>query len=275
VSADAYIDSLWVYPIKSCGGIAVDAARVTTRGLEHDRRWMVTDEHGRFLSQRTVAEMALVRLAIAGDGFVVTREGLPPLRLPFLYDDGARLDSEVWGDPVRAVRHDEGSDWFSRALGLVAQLVCMPDDALRPVEPDYARDGDIVSFADGFPLLVCNRESLQALAAGFPADDAPPADMRRFRPNLVVAGAAAWAEDRWSALTVGAGGGALTLRTPKPCARCSIPGIDPDSAAIGKEPLRTLARLRTRDHKTWFGINAIPDGTGTVRVGDAVRPLDR
>lgn len=264
------VESLHVYPIKSCGGIAVDAARVTARGLEHDRRWMVTEEHGVFVTQRTVPEMALVRLTVEGDGFVATREGLPPLRLPFLYEDGARIDSEVWGDPVRAVRHDEGSDWFARALGFPAQLVCMPDDALRPVDPDYARDGDIVNFADGFPLLVCNQASLAALADGA---DGARFDMRRFRPNLVVAGADAWAEDRWSSLAVGDGG--LTLRTPKPCARCSIPGVDPDSAAITKEPLRTLARLRTRDHKTLFGINAIPDGSGTVRVGEAVRPLDR
>jgi uncharacterized protein YcbX len=222
-----------------------------------------------FLTQRTVPTMALVHLAIEGHGFVVTRAGLPPLALPFLYDEGARIDTEVWGDPVRAVRHEEGSDWFTRALGFPAQLVCMPDDARRPVEPDYARDGDIVSFADGFPLLVCNEASLATLAA----EDGTRVDMRRFRPNLVVAGAAAWAEDGWPAIAVG--DGPLTLRTPKPCARCSIPSVDPDSAEITKEPLRTLARLRTRDHKTWFGINAIPDGEGVLHVGDDVRPLDR
>jgi uncharacterized protein YcbX len=263
------VESLYIYPIKSCAGIAVDAAPVTPRGLEHDRRWMVADEHGLFLTQRTVPEMALVHLAIDAGGLTVSRVGLPPLRLPFLYEEGARIDVEVWGDPVRAVRHDAGSDWFTRALGFSAQLVCMPDDALRPVEPEYARAGDIVSFADGFPLLIANRASLAALAA----DDGTPLDMRRFRPSLVVAGAAAWAEDAWSALAVGDGG--LTLRTPKPCARCSIPAVDPDTAEITKEPLRTLARLRTRDHKTWFGINAIPDGGGVVRVGDPVRVLDR
>jgi uncharacterized protein len=262
------VDALYVYPIKSCGGIAVDAARVTPRGLEHDRRWMVVDEGGRFVTQRTHPEMALVRVAIDADGFVVARAGMAELTLPFVLDDGARVQSEVWGDFVPAVKHVAGSDWFARALGFAAQLVCMPDDARRPVDPAYACDGDIVSFADGFPLLVANRASLAALAA----DDDAPVDMRRFRPNLVVSGAEAWAEDAWQALTVG---GALTLRTPKPCARCSIPGVDPDSAAVTKEPLRTLARLRTRDHKTWFGINAIPDGSGVVRVGDVAVPLDR
>jgi uncharacterized protein YcbX len=156
-----------------------------------------------------------------------------------------------------AVRHDAGSAWFSRALGRPLLLVCMPDDSERPVDPTYARPGDLVSFADGYPLLLVNRASLEALGES---------DVRRFRPNLVVSGAAAWAEDGWRALAVGE----LHLRTPKPCARCAIPGIDPDTARITKEPLRTLAHLRTRDHQVYFGINAIPDGSGTLRVGDAV-----
>jgi uncharacterized protein len=261
------VEALFVYPIKSCAGIAVDQARVTARGLEHDRRWMVTDGDGQFVTQRSLPEMALVRPAIHGERLVVTREGLPRLPLPFLHDDGARVEVQVWDDRVTAVRHDEGSDWFSRALGVAVQLVCMPDDTRRAVDPEHARQDDIVSFADGFPLLVVNRASLVAVGAAL----GEGVDVRRFRPNVVIAGATAWAEDEWRALTVG---GALTLRTPKPCARCTIPGVDPDSAALTKEPLRTLARLRTRDHQVWFGINAIPDGEGTLRVGDPVRALD-
>jgi hypothetical protein len=187
------------------------------------------------------------------------RHGDATLELPFLFSDGARLDVEIWDDRVRGVRHDAGSDWFARALGRAVQLVCMPDDSERPVDPAYARAGDIVNFADGYPLLVVNRASLEPLGAS---------DVRRFRPNLVVDGAPPWAEDEWRALRIGA----LTLRTPKPCARCTIPGVDPDTAAITKEPLRTLAKLRTRDHETYFGINAIPDGEGTIAVGDEVIP---
>jgi MOSC domain-containing protein len=254
------ITGLYVHPIKSCAGIAVSEARVTMRGLEHDRRWMVVDEEGRFVTQRTLPEMALVGVALTADGgLTVTRAGLPPLTLPGLHADGARLDVEVWRDRVAAVRHDDGSAWFSRALGRPLQLVCMPDDTRRPVDAAFARAGDVVSFADGFPLLVVNRASVEALAT----------DVRRFRPNVVVDGATPWAEDEWRGLAVGA----LMLRTPKPCARCAIPGIDPDSAAITKEPLRTLAQLRTRDHQVWFGINAIPDSEGRLRVGDAVRAL--
>jgi uncharacterized protein YcbX len=254
------IEQLFVHPIKSCAALSVQEARVTARGLEHDRRWMVTNDEGEFLTQRTLPEMALIHVAVDGERFTVRREGHPPLLLPFLHDDGARVDVVVWDDRVRAVRHEQGSDWFSRVLGGRVQLVCMPDDTRRAVDPDYARDGDIVNFADGFPILVVNRASLEALGDGI--------DVRRFRPNIVVSGAAAWAEDDWRALTVG---DALVLRTPKPCARCTIPGVDPDTAEITKEPLRALAKLRTRDNKALFGINAIPDADGIVRVGDAVR----
>jgi len=253
------IEQLFVHPIKSCAPIAVSEARVTARGLEHDRRWMVTNDEGTFLTQRTLPEMALVRIAIDGERFVVRREGHPPLLLPFLHDDGARVRVEVWGDHVEAVRHDHGSDWFSRVLGGAVQLVCMPDDVERAVDRDYARVEDIVSFADGFPLLVVNRASLDALGDGI--------DVRRFRPNVVVGGAPAWAEDEWRGLAIGE----LTLRTPKPCARCTIPAVDPENAALSKEPLRTLAKLRTRDNQALFGVNAIPDRDGTLHVGDDVR----
>jgi uncharacterized protein YcbX len=265
------IEALFVHPIKSCAAVAVDEARVTARGLEHDRRWMVTDGDGRFLTQRSLPEMALVRVAIGADRLVVAHEGMPRLPLPLVHDAGARVEVEVWDDRVLAVRHEEGSIWFSRALGSAVQLVCMPDDTRRAVAPEHAREGDIVSFADGFPLLIVNRASLVALGDALGGDGGAAVDVRRFRPNVVVSGAPAWAEDSWRALAVGA----LRLRTPKACARCTIPGVDPDSAKITKEPLRTLARLRTRDHQVWFGINAIPDGDGTLRVGDSIDALDR
>ena len=253
------IEQLFVHPIKSCAALEVREARVTARGLEHDRRWMITNDEGMFLTQRTLPEMALVNVAIDGERFVARRDGHPPLLLPFVHDDGARVGVEIWDDRVEAVRHDHGSEWFSRVLGGSVQLVCMPDDVRRAVDRDYARDDDIVSFADGYPLLVVNRASLDALGDAI--------DVRRFRPNVVVSGAAAWAEDEWRGLAVGE----LTLRTPKPCARCTIPGVDPDSAAITKEPLRTLAKLRTRDNQALFGVNAIADREGTLRVGDDVR----
>lgn len=260
------VDALYIHPIKSCAGVAVARARVTPRGLEHDRRWMVTDEEGRFLSQRTLPAMQAIAVAVTAAGLEVTRAGLPPLALPLLWADGARVPFEVWGYHGVAVRHDEGSAWFSRALDRPAQLVCMPDDVERPVKPAYARPGDLVSFADGFPLLVVSRDSLADLntRSNFRTD------VRRFRPNVVVAGAPPWAEDGWRALRIGA----LTLRLPVGCARCTIPSIDPDTLEITREPLRTLAALRTRDHAVWFGVNAIPDAAGELAVGDPVQVVE-
>jgi uncharacterized protein YcbX len=261
------LTALYLYPIKSCAGIAVTEAEVTLRGLRHDRRWMVVDENGRFLSQRTLPRMALLRTAIEGAAIRVQGEGAAPLTLPLLFADGPRIEIEVWKHRGPAVRHEGGSAWFTRVLERPAQLVCMPDEIVRPVESEHAQPGDEVSFADGFPMLLVNRASLDALNDGSNIGT----DVRRFRPNLVVDGAAAWAEDGWRRLRAGA----LTLRLPKPCARCSVPGIDPDTAAITREPVRTLARLRTRDHEVYFGVNVTPDGVGRLRVGVEIEVIER
>lgn len=260
------VDAIFIHPIKSCAGIAVDRAYVTPRGLVNDRRWMVVDEAGRFLSQRGVARMALVRLSLGDGNLHVEHEGLEPLLLPLLYGDGPSVDISVWSHRGPAVRHDAGSEWFTRALGRPAQLVCMPDTIVRPVDSVAAQAGDVVSFADGFPLLVTNAASLEDLSrrANFPTD------VRRFRPNLVVRGAPAWAEDDWRLLRVGA----LPIRLPTACARCNVPSIDPDLALPTQEPLRTLATFRKRNHEVYFGMNGIPDAVGELRVGDAVEVID-
>ncbi|HWE26406.1 MAG TPA: MOSC N-terminal beta barrel domain-containing protein, partial [Polyangia bacterium] len=147
------LHALYVHPIKSCAAIAVAAARLTARGLEHDRRWMVVDETGRFLTQRVLARMALVRLSLQRDTLEARFCDDAPLVLPFLFSDGPCIDIAVWSHRGPAVRHDAGSAWFTRVLARPAQLVCMPDDIVRPVDFGAAHAGDRVSFADGFPLL--------------------------------------------------------------------------------------------------------------------------
>jgi uncharacterized protein YcbX len=258
--------ALYLYPIKSCAGIAVARSEVARRGLLHDRRWMVVDENGRFLTQRTLPRMALLRTVLHEHGLRVECDALPPLALPFLCSDGSRIDIEVWSHRGPAVRHDEGSAWFSRALARPAQLVCMPDEIVRPVRSPRARPDDQVSFADGFPLLIASSSSLADLnvRSNFRTD------VRRFRPNLVVEGAPPWAEDDWRALRVGA----LSLRLPTACARCTIPGVDPDTSETTKEPLRTLATFRRREQQIYFGINAIPDAPGLLQIGDPVTVLE-
>jgi uncharacterized protein YcbX len=254
--------ALYVHPIKSCAAVAVERAQVTPRGLRGDRRWMIVDGEGRFVTQRTRPELALIGAALDGDRLRVSAAGQPSLTLPALLDDGPRIAVEVWSHRGEAVRHDEGSAWLSRVLGSPVQLVCMPDAIARPIEGPLARAGEHVSFADEFPYLIASASSLDDLntRSNFAAD------MRRFRPNLVIAGAPPWAEDDWRALRVGG----VHFRLVKPCARCSIPSVDPDTAAIGKEPLRTLGVMRRRDNEVFFGVNAIADDLGELRVGDPV-----
>jgi uncharacterized protein len=176
-----------------------------------------------------------------------------------------RRDVQVWSSRVAALVHDAGSAWLSDALGRRCQLVYMPDDVERAVNPLRGRPGDVVSFADGYPFLLIGQGSLDDLNGRMSA----PLPMIRFRPNLVVEGAAAFAEDGWPRVRIGA----VTFRNVKPCDRCVMTTVDPETGNKGAEPLRTLATYRAWGGAVWFGVNLIAENTGTLRVGDAVEAL--
>jgi uncharacterized protein YcbX len=171
--------------------------------------------------------------------------------------------------PGRAAAHV----WCSNYLGFGVRLVHMDDPATRrPVDPDCALPGETVAFADGYPLLLTSEASLDALnsliAQGDHAAEGP-LPMNRFRPNVVVAGTAAWAEDDWSEVAIGE----VAFRVAKKCGRCVVTTTDQSTAERGKEPLRTLARHRRIGGRLVFGQNLVPRSTGTIRVGDPVRIL--
>jgi uncharacterized protein YcbX len=258
------VSALFRYPIKSCAGIAVDGAEVAARGLVHDRRWMVVDEAGRFVTQRERPEMSQIRPQLDGDELNVHAPGQPPLRLPTAgpAPGAARRTVEVWASRVEAAIDAAGSAWFAAALGAPLQLVHLPDDVHRPVNPAHARPGDEVGFADGYPFLLVSQGSLDELNRRAPA----PLPVTRFRPNIVVDGCAPFAEDGWARLRIGS----IGFRGVKPCDRCAVTTVDPATGERGKDPLATLARFRARDGKVWFGMNLIHDGRGTLRVGDPV-----
>jgi uncharacterized protein YcbX len=258
------VSALYVHPVKGFAGIPVEAAEVTPRGLAHDRRWMVVDADGMFVTQRERPEMVLVRTALTGGAIELEAPDHPPFRLPLRHEGGPRRDVRVWRHQGRAIAHAEGSAWISRFLGGPHELVYMPDDERRPVDPDYGRAGDTVSFADGYPLLLISQASLDHLNARLAA----PIVMERFRPSLVVEGCLPHAEDDWMAFSIGP----LRFRGVKPCSRCVVTTIDPTTGVRGLEPLRTLAVYRSRDGKVWFGMNVVPDGTGPLRVGDELLP---
>jgi uncharacterized protein YcbX len=258
----AVVSALYIYPVKSCRGIQVSAWRVAERGFVADRRWMIVDGAGRFVTQRERAELALVHSLISGDALQLSAPGLSPLSLPLAHEAGELCAVSVWRDQAMAAIHEPGSAWFSAYLGAPHSLVYMPESQRRQVNPERARLGDIVSFADGYPFLLISEASLADLNSRL---DTPLA-MQRFRPNIVVSGCEPYAEDGYARVRLGE----ISFRGVKRCERCVITCIDPETAERGREPLRTLAQYRLEEQKVWFGMNLIHDGPGLLRVGDSV-----
>lgn len=262
------LTALHIYPLKSAAGLALSHADVEARGLANDRRWMVTDAAGAFLTQRTFPKLALVRVRLTGEGLRLEAPGQEPLDVPVPVPvDGVRMRVQVWNDAVEAaVAGAASAAWLSACLGTDARLVYMPEESIRPVDPAYGRPGEHVSFADAYPLLLATQASLDDLNARLEV----PVPMNRFRPNVVVTGTAPFEEDGWRRIRIGA----MHFRAVKPCARCVTTTVDQETGAAGKEPLRTLARFRKRNGKVLFGQNLIPEGPGTLRVGDPVEVLE-
>lgn len=262
----ATLASIVVYPIKSAGGVQLDASRVASYGLELDRRWMLIDGLGESVTQRTVPRMALLQVEIATEHLIVRAPGHPALDVALEPSSGEAVTTRIWSDVCTGLAVDPAADaWFSAFLGMPVRLVHLPEVSLRTVDQAYADPTDVVGFADGFPFLLTSEGSLADLNAR--AGTRIPMD--RFRPNLVVDGFDAFAEDRWERIRIGD----VRFRVAKACARCSVTMVDQDAAEVGKEPLRTLGTYRRVNGKVMFGQNLIQDGEGTLRVGDRIDVL--
>ncbi|HEX2250245.1 MAG TPA: MOSC N-terminal beta barrel domain-containing protein, partial [Gemmatimonadales bacterium] len=257
------LTGLTVYPIKSAGGIPVSDWPVDEFGLRYDRRWMLVDDSGEFLSQRSHPRLALARPSIRDGSLRIDAPGMPSLELPLEPTASVTTDVTVWNDTCPAAWLGERpASWFSDFLGSSCSLVYMTGETLRPADPAYAPDGTRVSFADAFPFLIISEESLADLNRRL----ARPLPMNRFRPNLVVAGGAPYQEDLWERIEING----IGIRVVKPCARCVVTTTDQVTAEQGREPLRTLATYRQISGKVMFGQNAVHERTGRLRVGDAV-----
>ncbi|QDG49355.1 MOSC domain-containing protein [Persicimonas caeni] len=264
---DIVISSLHIYPVKSAAGVEVDAARVTDRGFAHDRRWMVVAPDGTFITQRSHPKLALVRPSLGGGELRLERAGAAPLVVPAELGRGAELEVEVWGERCKALdAGDEAGRWFGEELGTDCRLVFMPESTRRAVDPKHGGADDIVSFADGYPFLLIEQASLEDLNGRLDA----PVPMDRFRPNIVVDGAEAFAADDWERVRIGK----VEFRVAKPCDRCVVTTIDQATGEKGKEPLRTLATYRREGSKVLFGQNLIQQNEGVVRVGDRLEVLE-
>jgi uncharacterized protein YcbX len=262
----AVVSALYVYPIKSCRGVRVAEWPVVERGFEADRRWMIVNAAGTFVTQREVPRLALVTTALDGESLRIAASGLRSLVVPRNYDSGKTRTVRVWNDQSLACTHSEGSVWFSQFLGAPHELVYMPDAQRRQVNPARAQPGDIVSFADGYPFLLISEASLADLNRRL----SEPVPMERFRPNIVVSGSEPFAEDEFSRVRLGD----ISFRGVKRCDRCSVTTVDLETGERSKEPLRTLATFRLQDSKVWFGMNLIHDDRGLLRVGDRVQLLN-
>lgn len=257
------LSGLFVYPVKSLAGISVNSWPVTETGFQYDRKWMIIDEDRQFLSQRKLPNMALIKTALTDNSLILSAPGMENMVLPPAPIDGHIINSTIWHDQcdARSVS-TEADQWLSDFLKRDCRLVYQPDEVVRPVDPHYAHPTDKVAFSDGFPFLIISENSLAALNHDMQLN----LPMTRFRPNLVISGCPAYAEDSWREISIDS----IDFRLPKPCSRCSIPTIDPETAQTSKEPLVTLNRTRKWQNNVYFGQNALHNQCGLLTVGDAV-----
>lgn len=255
------VKELAIYPVKGMRGLALASARVERRGLAGDRRYLAVDAEGMFVTQRDDPVLATIQPRLILGGVRLERDGSGAVEAK---PTGDRSRVTIWRSQVDAVDcGDEAAAWLSAVLARPCRLVHMDDAAVREIDPDYGRPGEHVSFADGFPLLLANEASRADLNRRMDS----PLPMNRFRANVVVSGAEAWAEDGWATIQIGE----VAFRNVKPCGRCLVTTTDQQTGErVGDEPLRALATFRKVDGKVMFGVNLIPDGTGEIHVGDAV-----
>lgn len=281
------ISGLYIYPIKSLSGIAVSEAVVEAKGLRYDRRFMLVTPDGRFITQRATPQMALLDVAIDGTTLRVWHRHQPndTLEIPLTVAEGdgdyETIAVDIWDSHgVPAITFSaEADQWFSRVLDMPCRLVYMPDATYREVDTKYARNNDAVSFADGYPYLLIGQASLDELNRRVSSTDdesVKPLEMRRFRPNIVVEGSRPYEEDSWQQFNINN----IDFYGVKPCARCVLTTIDPETAQKGKEPLRTLATYRTWNKKILFGQNVLGASTdqavlGTISVGQSIEIVNR
>ncbi len=266
-SPNLTLSELNIFPIKSAQGISVSQMALEKRGLRYDRRWMVVDAQGNFLTQRQFPQMTFLSVELRSSDLCLNAPGRSPLMIPLEPSSTQRTSVIVWSDTCQAVEMgSEAHAWISQFLGCPCKLVFMPEDSVRQVNPQYATPTDQTAFSDGFPLLLISEASLQDLNERLPY----PVLMKRFRTNLVVRGGTPYQEDRWKRIRIGS----IEMRVVKPCSRCTITTINLETGVLEKEPLATLATYRKQDGKVYFGQNLIHSNEGLLKAGDAIEILE-
>lgn len=264
----ATVATLHVYPVKSCAALSPGDVTIESRGIVGDRRWMIVDAQAKFITARQYPRLILIRAVPERGGLCLEAPGMPLLHLREP-EDVPRVRAMVWRSVVQPMpAQADAAQWISAYLGFEANFVHMDAACRRNVSREYGKAGDQVSFADGYPLMLISQTALDALNERLAA----PVPMLRFRPNLVVSGTAAHAEDGWKRVRIGA----VEFDVVKPCTRCVMVTVDVEHGAFDAEgePLRTLRTYRRTPLGINFGQNLIPRVMGCVRLGDAVEVLE-
>lgn len=264
------LSELNIYPVKSLGGISLNEAEVTDRGLKYDRRWMIVDRDEKFLTQRSLPQMALLKTKISHNKLILSHKtkDIPPLVIPINSKLIETTIVSIWDDLVIAFLVGKYADeWLSDVLDHKCKMVFMSDDALRFVDRSYAAQNEVVSFADAYPFLIIGQRSLEDLNSRLKVE----LPMNRFRPNIIFSGGEPYEEDSWKKFKIGE----VIFEAVKPCSRCASINVNQETSEKEDEPLKTLAAYRAVNNKVTFGMNLIHEGTGMLHVGEEIVVLDK
>ena len=254
---------IWIYPIKSLGGISLKASEIDAFGLKHDRKWMLVDENNNFISQRTHPALNLLSTSISGDSLTISYQS-ESISISLYPKPTALFNVTIWEDECEAFEIDEAvSSWFSEFLKTPCRLVYLSSTKKRLVNNKYAFNNELTSFTDGFPFLIISTASIQLLNSKLQKS----VEMSQFRPNLVIESTEAHIEDTFNEFKIGE----TVFKAVKPCTRCIVTTIKPNTSTIQKEPLSTLSTYRKIDNNIHFGQNLLLVSGTTLTVGDDVR----
>jgi hypothetical protein len=258
------LTEIWIYPIKSLPGIQVTTGTVMQKGMKGDRRFMLIDQDNRFITQRNHPRLSQFNLSYDSNKILVTPRGSThQLSVPTEVNSKLSFPATIWNDTVEVVEvSPESSQWFSDALNMGCRLVYFPEKNERRINPEYVREEQHVGLADAYPYLIIGRNSLRDLNKRTSKEMV----MKRFRPNLVFEGGEPYAEDSWSNFRIGD----VVFTGVKPCDRCVLTTVDPETGIKGDEPLRTLSTYRKVNGSVYFGQNVIAQNEGKINEREEI-----
>ncbi len=259
------VSGLYIYPVKSLGGISLESSEVGLKGLKYDRRYVLVNDNGVFVSQRTIAKMCLLKVSKEEGGFEVEHvESGDKLIIPLALENGKKVKVKIWDDEVNCILADNRmNEWFTEKLGINLRLCFQPDDEIRKTDPKYSiTNEDQTSLSDGYPILIVSEESIAEINERCPEQ----IDILRFRPNIVIRGGGAFEEDDLGEFKLGS----TKLVGVKKCARCQVVNIDYKTSLSGAEPLKSLSGFRKLGNKVLVGMNIIVQGSGKIVLNDII-----